>query len=48
MILAMYLVICAFFAFMVILHLFTVKDLREKVTLAFILIPFVLRMLLVK
>jgi hypothetical protein len=48
MILAMYVIICAFFAFMVILRLFTVKDLRDKAMLAFMLIPFVLRMLLIK
>jgi hypothetical protein len=48
MILSFYVLICAYFAFMVMLNLFTVKDLRDKAMLAFMLIPFVLRMLLVK
>jgi hypothetical protein len=48
MILAAYILICAFFALMVIWNLFVEKDLRHKVMLAFMLIPFVLRMLLVK
>jgi hypothetical protein len=48
MILALYISICAFIAMMVVRNLFTAKDLREKVMLAFMLIPFVLRMLLIK
>jgi hypothetical protein len=48
MILASYVLICAYFALMVILSLFAAKDLRDKAMLAFMLIPFVLRMLLVK
>ena len=48
MILVFYVLICAYFAFMVILSLFTVKDLRDKALLAFMLVPFVLRMLLIK
>jgi hypothetical protein len=48
MILSFYVLICAYFALMVILNLFAVKDLRDKAMLAFMLIPFVLRMLLVK
>jgi hypothetical protein len=48
MILFFYVLICAYFAFMVVLNLFAVKDLRDKAMLAFMLIPFVLRMLLVK
>ena len=48
MIRTFYVLICAYFAFVVMLNLFTVKDLRDKAMLAFMLIPFVLRMLLVK
>lgn len=48
MILSFYVLICAYFALMVIFNLFAVKDLRDKALLAFMLIPFVLRMLLVK
>lgn len=48
MILSFYVLICAYFALMVILNLFAMKDLRDKAMLAFMLIPFVLRMLLVK
>jgi hypothetical protein len=48
MILTLYRMICAYMVFMIVLHLFTGKELRDKVMLAFMLIPFVLRMLLVK
>ena len=48
MILAAYIAICAVFVLMVIRNLFVEKDPRHKVMLAFMLIPFVLRMLVVK
>ena len=48
MILIIYRIICAYVAFMVILNLFSVKDVRNKILLAFMLIPFILRMLLIK
>jgi hypothetical protein len=48
MILAAYILICAVFVVMVIRNLFLETDLRHKLMLAFMLIPFVLRMLLVK
>ena len=48
MILILYRIICAYVAFIVILGLFKTSDLRNKIVLAFMLIPFVLRMLLIK
>ncbi len=48
MILAAYILICAVFVLMVVRNLFLENDPRNKVMLAFMLIPFVLRMLLVK
>lgn len=48
MILAAYILICAVFVVMVIRNLFLEADIRHKLMLAFMLVPFVLRMLLVK
>ena len=48
MILTIYRIICAYVAFMIVMSLFSGKDLRNKVILAFMLVPFVLRMLLIK
>ena len=48
MLITLYRIICAYVVFMVIFSLFRDKTLRDKVMLAFMLIPFVLRMLLIK
>jgi hypothetical protein len=48
MILTLYILICGYFTLLVVRNLFVAKDLRDKAMLAFMLIPFVLRMLLVK
>jgi hypothetical protein len=48
MILVIYRMICAFLAFILILNLFKSKQIQDKIVYAFMLIPFVLRVLLIK
>jgi hypothetical protein len=48
MILILYRIICAYIVMIMIRNLFKSRELQEKIVYAFMLIPFVLRVLLIK